>query len=223
MQETLRFTPYKKYENIDTGDFDPRLLPSLTWANISQVGDIQDYLKQPIYNYLQERERYNLDLGGNVIMASQGTPPATKEKPLPDSVDEVARIMINFHNEVENQNANTYPVFTNQTEVWSTASEHLNMSTPTSMGGAGGRNLTRADHFCEPTTGLAFDYTKNVDRDRFLTDQGHSGYIFRLPSDQARAAELINELYTIDFAQKYMRIAQINIDFVLYNVNYDLF
>lgn len=83
--------------------------------------------------------------------------------------------------------------------------------------------MTRADHFCEPTTGLAFDYTKNVDRDRFLTDQGHSGYIFRLPSDQARAAELINELYTIDFAQKYMRIAQINIDFVLYNVNYDLF
>ena len=45
LQETLRFTPYKKYENIDTGDFDPRLLPSLTWANISQVGDIQDYLK----------------------------------------------------------------------------------------------------------------------------------------------------------------------------------
>ena len=73
LQETLRFTPYKKYEHIDTGDFDPRLLPSLTWANITQVGDIQDYLRQPIFNYLHERRRYNLDLGGNVIMASEGS------------------------------------------------------------------------------------------------------------------------------------------------------
>jgi hypothetical protein len=54
-------------------------------------------------------------------MASEGTHPATKEKNVPYKVDEVARIMINFHNEVENQNQNTYPVFTNQTEVWSTA------------------------------------------------------------------------------------------------------
>ena len=225
MQETLRFTPYKKYKNIETGDFDPRLLPSLTWANISQVGDIQDYLKQPIYNYLQERSQYHLDLGGNVIMASEGTHPATKEMPEPHRVDEVARIMINLHNEVENQNQNTYPVFTNQTEVWSTASEHLNMSTPTSMGGAGGRNLTRADHFVETTPfgNLTFNYYKNVDRDRFLTDQGHSGYLFSLSNNQTEAAKLINQLYAIDFSRKHLRIAQINIDFVLYNVNYDLF
>lgn len=83
--------------------------------------------------------------------------------------------------------------------------------------------MTRADHFVEPTTGLAFDYYKNVDRDRFLTDQGHSGYLFRLSSNPAEAAKLIDQLYTIDFSRKYMRIAQINIDFVLYNVNYDLF
>jgi len=83
LQETLRFTPYKKYKDIDTGDFDPRLLPSLTWANISQVGDIQDYLKQPIYNYLHERAQYNLDLGGNVIMASEGAYPKTMELPAP--------------------------------------------------------------------------------------------------------------------------------------------
>jgi len=131
--------------------------------------------------------------------------------------------MINFHNEVENQNANTYPVFPNQTDVWSTASQHLNVSTPTSMGGAGGRNATRADDFREPTSGRDFNYTKNADRDRFLTDQGHSGYIFSLPSDPAAARALIDDLYSIDFSKKYMRIAQINIDFVLYNVNYDLF
>ena len=225
LQETLRFTPYKKYENIDTGDFDPRLLPSFTWANITQVGDIQDYLKQPIFNYLHERRRYNLDLGGNVIMASKGnrTYMDKNEEPRQQPVDEVARIMINFHNEVENQNQNTYAVFKNQTQAWSTTQQHLNASMPTSMGGAGGPNLTRADDFIEPTTKLRFEYHTNHDGDGFQTDQGHSGYLFSLSSDKAKARELIEQLYAIDFSRKFMRIAQINIDFVVYNVNYDLF
>lgn len=96
---------------------------------------------------------------------------------------------------------------------------------PTSMGGEGSQNLTRADHFVEQAgeTELAFNYYKNVDRDRFLTDQGHSGYLFSLSSNRTEAAKLIDQLYAIDFSRKYLRIAQINIDFVLYNVNYDLF
>ena len=43
-------------------------------------------------------------------MASKGANPDTGE-----SVDEVARIMINFHNEVENLNENTKAAFSNQT------------------------------------------------------------------------------------------------------------
>ena len=94
---------------------------------------------------------------------------------------------------------------------------------PTSMGGAGGLNLTRADDFVEEKTQLLFHYHTNHDGDGFQTDQGHSGYLFSLSSDKAKARELIEQLYAIDFSRKFMRIAQINIDFVVYNVNYDLF
>ena len=87
-----------------------RLLPSFTWANITEVGDIQDFIRQPLYNYLLERDRYNLNEGSNLIMASKGVNDITGE-----SVDEVARIMINFHNEVENLNPNTKEAFSNQT------------------------------------------------------------------------------------------------------------
>jgi len=55
-------------------------------------------------------------------MSSSGVHPETGE-----TVDELARIMVNFHNEVENVNPLTKEVFSNQTLVWST-SEYSSLS-----------------------------------------------------------------------------------------------
>ena len=110
-----------------------------------------------------------------------------------EPVDELARIMINIHNEVENENEQTWPVFKNQTETWSTKGKwHLDMHIPEDLGGAGGSNLTRTDSFCHQPSNLQFDYYRNPEADGFVTAQGHSGYIFSIPTDKEQAKQLLD-------------------------------
>ena len=112
--------------------------------------------------------------------------------------------MINFHNEVENLNENTKGVFSNQTYIWSTAEyAHLNQSVPVKMGGSGGQNLTRTDNFVEDGTKLSFDYFANPEEDRFVTDQGQSGYLFSISTDKTKATDFLDKLYKIDFSNKF--------------------
>ena len=77
------------------------------------------------------------------------------------------------------------------------------MSVPVKMGGEGGRNLTRTDDFVEEATKLSFDYFPNPEEDRFVTDLGHSGYLFSISTDKTKATNLIDKLYQIDFSNKF--------------------
>ena len=87
-------------------------------------------------------------------MHSKGVKPRSKDPITGEDVDEVARIMINFHNEVENLSPRTKEVFANQTAVWTTDGwGHLNMIVPEKYGGEGDENLTRTDDFCIPDAG----------------------------------------------------------------------
>jgi hypothetical protein len=47
--------------------------------------------------------------------------------------------------------------------------------------------------------------------------------MFSVPQDKAQAKELIRKLGEVDFYADTMKLAQINIDFVIYNVHYDIF
>ena len=135
--------------------------------------------------------------------------------------------MINFHSEVENMVSKTNVTISNRTEVWSTQHVyHLNMSVPLKYGGYGENNKTRTDDFKMDfgTDGeLDFKYMSNPTKDRFLTDQGDSGYVFDISNDKEKAKAFFNKFSKIDFSKKFQRIAQINIDFVIYNVNFDIF
>ena len=141
-------------------------------------------------------------------------------------VDQKARIMINFHSEVENKVNNTNGMISNRTEIWSTQQVyHLNMSVPEKYGGYGENNKTRSGDFKMdlPSGELEFKYMSNPTKDRFLTDGGDSGYVFDISNDKEKARSFFNKFSEIDFSKKFQRIAQINIDFVMYNVNFDVF
>jgi len=156
------------------------------------VGDIQDFIRQPLYIFLHERDVYNLEMGGNMIIPSGGGDAGTVGRD-GEPVDELARIMINIHNEVENKNEQTWAVFENQTQTWSTKGKwHLDMHIPEALGGDGGKNLTRTDSFCHSPSNLQFDYFRNIEGDGFVTAQGHSGYIFSISSDKEKAKTLLD-------------------------------
>lgn len=70
LKEILSFTPYNKYKNLKPDTLDMRTMPHLTWDNITEQGDIQDYIIQPVYNFLYERENYKLDYKANMIVGN---------------------------------------------------------------------------------------------------------------------------------------------------------
>lgn len=55
LKDNLSFTPYNKYKNLKPENLDMRTMPHLLWDNITEQGDIQDYIVQPVYNFLYER------------------------------------------------------------------------------------------------------------------------------------------------------------------------
>ena len=48
-----------------------------TYDDIQTIGDIQDFIKQPLYQYLHNREENLFNYGGNLIMKSKGKNPNT--------------------------------------------------------------------------------------------------------------------------------------------------
>lgn len=144
-------------------------MPHLLWENITEQGDIQDYIVQPIYNFLYERSNYKLDYKANTIVGNL----KKNEHKNVTLVDQKARIMINFHSEVQNMDKKTSKMISNRTEIWSTQQVyHLNMSVPEKYGGYGENNKTRTDDFTMdlPSGELEFKYMSNPTKDRFLTD-----------------------------------------------------
>ena len=79
----------------------------------------------------------------------------------------------------------------------------MNMSVPVKMGGSGGPNLTRTDNFVEEATKLSFDYFPNPEEDRFITDQGQSGYLFSISTDKTKATDFLDKLYKMNFYKKF--------------------
>jgi len=124
-----------------------------TYDDIQNIGDIQDFIKQPLYQYLHNREENLLNYGGNTIMTSKGLNPVTGE-----NKDEIGRILINFHNEKENPNENTLQAFSNQTSLFTTNGLTLNMTDPPNVEGFGEPNITKTDDFIDEDSGLEFKF-----------------------------------------------------------------
>lgn len=144
-------------------------LPPQRFFDVTEVGDIQDYLKGPIYNFLFERAKYHLDYPGNVIVASKGTDAASK-----GSGDEVARIMIQLFDEQPNRKTQTSAIFSKRTNLWTTSAAELRLARTTKDAAGADVELqpTRTGNFVEPKTGLRFEYFDNKDGSVFLTAGG---------------------------------------------------
>lgn len=63
------------------------------------------------------RDEYSLNYGGNMIVTSKGYVSEDTEE-----IDILGRVLISFHNEVENNNLNTQTIFKNHTKLYSTQS-----------------------------------------------------------------------------------------------------
>jgi hypothetical protein len=98
------------------------------------------------------------------------------------------------------------------------------MTDPPDVDGFGTENITRADDFIDHDSGLEFKFQATHKDDAVpISQDGHSGYLFNIPHDKDKALDLFQKLYDSDFNKQFQKIAQANIDFVVYNVNYDTF
>lgn len=96
-----------------------------------------------------------------------------------EDFDELGRILISFHNEIENPDEGTNTIFKNHTSLYTTQGMHLNMTEPPDVDGFGTENITRTDDFIDEASGLEFKFIANGIEDVSpLTPDGNSGYLY---------------------------------------------
>lgn len=213
-------------------------LPKLRFNDISAVTDIQDYLKGPLFQFL-----YGSDDGsskdkdgrrdypgfehfpGNTIVAGTRSGSKSGGGTGLKGDKEKARVMIQLFAEQTNGKPQTNGVFPTTTSIWSTSSQELEALAryKNALGVETVVLPARTDSFTDEKTGLAFEYFSNPERSAFLTDNGQSGYIFSVPQDKSKARELIDKLSSFEFEKAKTRLAQLTIDFVIYNAHFDLY
>ena len=144
---------------------------------------------------LYEPEKFKIDYQGITIIHANGTDPHTN-----NLIDEKARIICNFFEEVDNRKNQTMQYFPTKNLAWTLKQGGL------SMPQMGGKNTEpvfayRHEDFVDQRTGLDFIFVKNDAKDLYLTDNGDSGFVFSVPGDKDQAKTMLDNFKTMDFSQ----------------------